>query len=43
MRHLINDFLGQGWFMKGMIAWGWLCMLVMVTSLFDNLSIMATS
>lgn len=43
MPHLIKDFLDQSWFMKAMIAWGWLCMLVMVTSLYDNLVIIATS
>ena len=43
MRQLIDDFLSQGWFMKGMIAWGSLCMLVMVTSLFDYLIIFAAS
>ena len=29
--------------MKTMILWGWLCMLVMVTSLYDNLSILASA
>lgn len=39
MRHLIQDFLGQSWFMKGILLWGWLCMLAMAASLFDNLRI----
>lgn len=43
MRQLIRDFLDRGWFMKAMLLWGWLCMLVMVASLYDNLSIIATS
>ena len=43
MRQLINDFLSQSWFMKAIIAWGWLCVLVMVTSLYDNLTIIAAS
>jgi len=43
MRQLLNDFLAQSWFMKAMIAWGWLCLLVMVSSLVDNLSIIAAS
>ncbi len=43
MRQLIEDFLGQSWFMKGMIVWGWLCILVMATSLYDNLGILASS
>lgn len=42
MRQLMEDFLKQSWFMKGIIAWGWLCILVMATSLYDNLSILAT-
>ena len=29
--------------MKAMILLGWLCVLVMVTSLYDNLSILATT
>ncbi len=29
--------------MKAMIAWAWLCMLVMATSLYDNLAILAAS
>ena len=43
MRQLIRDFLDQGWFMKAMILWGWLCVLVMLASLYDNLRIIATA
>ena len=43
MRQLISDFLGQSWIMKAIILWGWLCMLVMVTSLYDNLSMLASA
>ena len=39
MRHLISDFLDQSLFMKVIILWGWLCMLVMVTSLYATVSI----
>lgn len=39
MRHLLKDFMGQSWFMKGIIGWGWLCVLIMVASLVDNLRI----
>lgn len=28
--------MAQSWFMKGIIAWGWLCVLIMVASLADN-------
>ena len=43
MRQLIRDFLDQGLFMKAMILWGWLCVLVMVTSLYETLSILAST
>ena len=43
MRQLIRDFLDQGWFMKAMILWGWLCVLVMLASLYDNLIIISTA
>lgn len=39
MRHLIQDFLSQSWFMKAILLWGWLCLLVMAASLGDNLRI----
>ena len=29
--------------MKGILLWGWLCMVVMVTSLYDNLRLFATT
>ena len=31
--------MAQSWFMKGVIAWGWLCVLIMAASLVDNLRI----
>ncbi len=31
----------QSWIMKAIILWGWLCVLVMVTSLYDNLTLLA--
>ena len=43
MRQLIEDFLKQSWFMKAVLLWGWLCMVVMVTSLYDNLRLFATT
>ena len=39
MRHLFEDFKNQSWFMKAVIGCGWLCVLIMVTSLADNLRI----
>ncbi len=39
MRYLLEDFKDQGWFMKAVIGWGWLCMLIMLASLADNLRI----
>ena len=39
MRHLFEDFKNQSWFMKAVVGWGWLCVLVMVASLIDNLRI----
>jgi hypothetical protein len=33
MWHLIEDFFDQNIVMKGMLGFGWLCILVMVTSL----------
>ncbi len=32
MWRLIQDFFRQNWVMRGAIAVGWLCMLIMVTS-----------
>ena len=29
--------------MKAVLLWGWLCMVVMVTSLYDNLRLFATT
>ena len=39
MRYLFRDFKNQSWFMKAVIGWGWLCVLIMVASLIDNLRI----
>ena len=33
MWHLIEDFFDQNIVMKGMIGLGWLCVLIMLTSL----------
>ena len=41
MWYLIEDFINQSWFMKGIIGFGWLCVLIMATSLIDNLRIIA--
>ncbi len=38
MWYLIQDFFDQSWFMKGIIGWGWLCILIMLTSLGDYIS-----
>ena len=35
MWYLIEDFFDQSWFMKVIIGWGWLCILIMLTSLGD--------
>ncbi|MCY4213216.1 MAG: hypothetical protein OXF68_06285 [Gammaproteobacteria bacterium] len=43
MWYLIEDFINQSWFMKAIIGWGWLCVLIMFASLFDNLRIIAGS
>ena len=32
MWRLIQDFFRQNWVMRGAIALGWLCMLIMLTS-----------
>lgn len=32
MWRLIQDFFRQNWIMRGAIAIGWLCMLIMLTS-----------
>ena len=39
VRYLFRDFKSQSWFMKAVIGWGWLCVLIMVASLIDNLRI----
>ncbi len=39
VRYLFRDFKNQSWFMKAVIGWGWLCVLIMVASLIDNLRI----
>lgn len=39
MRYLFEDFKRQSWFMKAVIGAGWLCVLIMVASLIDNLRI----
>ena len=33
MWHLIEDFFEQSWAMKAFIGWGWLSVLIMVSSL----------
>ena len=43
MWYLIEDFVNQSWFMKAIIGGGWLCILIMITSLIDNLRIIAGS
>ena len=35
--------MDQSWIMKAILLWGWLCILVMATSLYDNLGIIASS
>ena len=35
--HLIEDFFEQSLVMKGFLGLGWLCMLIMVTSILFNL------
>ena len=37
MWYLLEDFLDQSWFMKAIIGWGWLCILIMVVSLGINI------
>ncbi len=37
MWYLIEDFFDQGWFIKLAIAFGWLCVLIMITSFGDTL------
>lgn len=37
MWHLIEDFFEQGIVMKGFLGLGWLCMLIMVTSILATL------
>lgn len=37
MWYLIEDFFDQGWFMKACVGWGWLSILIMVTSLIEAL------
>jgi len=31
--YLIEDFFEQSWVMKAFIAWGWLAIIIMITSL----------
>ncbi|MFB3103555.1 MAG: hypothetical protein ACE1ZA_01395 [Pseudomonadales bacterium] len=33
MRYLIEDFFAQSLVMKAFIGWGWLAMIIMITSL----------
>lgn len=37
MWYLIEDFFDQSWFMKAVIGWGWLCILIMLTSLSEQI------
>jgi hypothetical protein len=37
MWYLLEDFLDQSWFMKAIIGWGWLCILIMIVSLGVNI------
>ena len=37
MWYLIEDFFDQSWFMKAVIGWGWLCILIMLTSLVEQI------
>ncbi len=37
MWYLIEDFFDQSWFMKAVIGWGWLCILIMLTSLGEQI------
>lgn len=32
MRHLLDDFRGQPWAMKLFLLWGWLSVVIMVSS-----------
>ena len=34
MWHLIEDFFDQSWIMKAFIGWGWLCVWIMIFSLY---------
>lgn len=43
MRYLFEDFKRQSWFMKAVIGAGWLCVLIMVASLIDNLRIILSA
>lgn len=33
MWYLIEDFFEQSWVMKAFIGWGWLAIIIMITSL----------
>lgn len=33
MMYLLEDFLDQSWFMKGVLGLGWLCVIIMLASL----------
>jgi hypothetical protein len=35
MWYLIEDFFDQSWFMKLMLGFGWLCVIIMLTSFGD--------
>ena len=37
MWRLIQDFFRQNWLMRGVIALGWLCVLIMVASAVEGL------
>ena len=36
MRHLLDDFRRQSWAMKLFLLWGWLVVVIMMSSLVSN-------
>ncbi|MDA1077302.1 MAG: hypothetical protein O3A63_21525 [Proteobacteria bacterium] len=36
MWYLIEDFFDQSWVMKAAIGWGWLCVLIMISSMVSS-------
>ncbi len=38
MWHLVEDFFEQSWIMKAFIGWAWLCVWIMLFSLWTSVS-----